>query len=914
MTRTSWWPILAATPLLLLNPGHSPLTAQQPTEATLKAAASLYDGIIHETLPNGLRVYIKPVPESPIVTVKVAYKVGSADEDLDNTGLAHYLEHLMFKGTDKLFPGDIDRLTLRHGGANNAYTSDDYTVYFFDFAAERWQTPLQIEADRMRNLRIDEKHEFQQEKGAVISELEQGEDEPWELEHKAILPLLFGARSPYGHPTIGERAHVRAATPEIIKGFYDKWYHPNNAAIVVVGGVDAKEVLAKIKELFGPIPAGKLPERKSALPVSRKAPVRQTIESKFDLPRMVMGFNSVKIGEPDDYVLDVIDGILSSGKTSRLYRRLVEGEEIANTVSAGNYTGRYPGWFTVQVELLQGEDPKQAEELVLAELKKLAEQPVTAAELARVKRQLVASAIFGRESVNSLADSIARGVTTNDLDYLKTYLAKVSAVTAQDVQAAAKKYLDPEQRVVVWSLPKKEGGAAAPGLANPVRRLHARALNRQAASGGAAGKFSLQSAKRVVLPNGLTLLLYENKRLPIFVAEAAVRDIRLHEPANQAGVATLTGMLLDEGTAKHKGPQIAELIEDVGGELNMERDGGTVKVLSADRQLGLGLLLESLMTPSFPKEAFARKQAQLLSEIEDAETQPAPRASQAFAAIVYGQHPYGRSSLGTKESVEKLKPADCRAFHARLFTPGNTVLALVGDFDSQTVIDEVTKLTAGWKATPPAKPAIAELPRFDQFTEKIVSMPTAGQLHFYLGHAGIRRNHPDFYKLLVMDHVLGTGPGFTDRLSARLRDREGLAYTVSGAITTSAGEQPGLFTCYIGTDPEHFAKVKAIFLEELNRIRDTEPTKEEVEDVKQYLLGSLAFRLISNERIAAQLLAVERYGLGFDYLEKYRQEVSAVTPADVQAVARKHIDMKRLVLVATGGINEKGEPLKPAKK
>src|SRR5713101_2657855 len=147
----------------------------------IEAVSHLYDGIRTETLPNGLKIYLKPIPESPIVTTMVAYKVGSGDEDLDNTGLSHYLEHLMFKGTDKIMPGDIDRLTLRNGGANNAYTSEDYTVYHFDFASDRWEAALQVEADRMRNLRIDEKHEFQLEKGAVIQELKRDEEEPWDL-------------------------------------------------------------------------------------------------------------------------------------------------------------------------------------------------------------------------------------------------------------------------------------------------------------------------------------------------------------------------------------------------------------------------------------------------------------------------------------------------------------------------------------------------------------------------------------------------------------------------------------------------------------------------------------------------------------------------------------------------------------
>src|SRR5262245_61409217 len=240
------------------------LPARAADDTALQAANALYAGIRTETLDNGLRVYLKPVPTSPVVTTMVAYKVGSADEDLDQTGLSHYLEHLMFKGTDKLKPGDIDRLTLRNGGANNAYTDTDYTIYHFDFAADRWEAALTIEADRMQNLRVDARHEFQQEKGAVISELKRNEDTPWDLEQKAIVPLLFGRTGPYGHPVIGQRNHVLDATAQVIKDHYDKWYHPNNAALVIVGGFDAARALDAVTRRFGPIPRKELPPRNAA--------------------------------------------------------------------------------------------------------------------------------------------------------------------------------------------------------------------------------------------------------------------------------------------------------------------------------------------------------------------------------------------------------------------------------------------------------------------------------------------------------------------------------------------------------------------------------------------------------------------------------------------------------------------------
>ena len=223
-------PLAALAALVPLTP--APARAPDPTAdaALVKTAQGMFKDLTSTTLDNGLRVYLLPVKGAPVVTTMVAYRVGSADEEKDQTGLSHYLEHLMFKGTGKLMPGDIDRLTQRNGGRNNAYTSEDITNYHFDFAADRWEAALDIEADRMRNVLIDAKHEFQQEKGAVISELAGGEDSPWDLEYKTILPLLWPKDSPYSHPVIGQREHVRGATAEVIKRHYDKWYHPNNAS------------------------------------------------------------------------------------------------------------------------------------------------------------------------------------------------------------------------------------------------------------------------------------------------------------------------------------------------------------------------------------------------------------------------------------------------------------------------------------------------------------------------------------------------------------------------------------------------------------------------------------------------------------------------------------------------------------
>ncbi len=893
---------LATLALLAAPRAASAAEKDDGRDLAVRTAHALYDGISTFELPNGLRVYLKPVPGSASVATVLAYKAGSADEDKSSTGLAHYLEHLLFKGTAKLKPGDVDRMTFRAGGSNNAYTKTDLTAYHFTMPAGRWRVALEIEADRMRNTVVDKAHEFDKEKGAVINELTGGEDSPWDLEYKAMLPALYGKMHPYGHPVIGESKHVKDATEKIITGFYDRWYHPNNAALVIVGGFDADEATATIKKLFSAIPRGKLPERKAEPAEGPMLPARVTMKSKFSQPRLLWAVKTIKSGDPDHAPLAVLTAVLSLGKRARLYRALVEDAAIASGVDVSHEPGRYPAWLGVFVDVLPDKKLDDAERRLLVELSKVAETAPTEAEMKRVKQQMLAAAVFARESPAGLAKNIGEAVIINDLDWAKKYLPAVLAVTAEDVQRVAKKYLRRDKAAVVWSVPAGAGGGEPEKKGGPP--------GRKRAEGDKAGVVDLAKTKRIVLPNGLTVLLYKNARLPTFEAHVGLREASLYQKDDKLGAAPLTGLLLDEGTKTRTGPQIAEAIEGLGGDLSVTAGGGSVKVLAPDWKKGLDILFDCLVNAEFPEDAFRRAKARLLAQVSEAEAEPDKRARIAFGAAVYGKHPLGRPAMGTAATVKALKRDDVKAYHSTVFVPNNAIVSVAGDFDPDAVEAELKKLTEGWKkaALPKLDLPAVEMP--EKFTEKVISMPEAAQLHFYMGHRGIRRADPDYYKLLVMDYILGTGPGFTDRLSSRLRDREGLAYTVQAAITSTAGKEPGRFTCYIGTDAPNYAKVKKLFLEELGRIRKEKVGAEELADAKTYLQGSNLLGYATNGGIAGHLLTIEQYGLGLDHLEKYQKAVGAVTAEDVLEVAKKYLDPERMVIVAAGPVDAKGEALK----
>ncbi|MFQ3593836.1 MAG: insulinase family protein, partial [Gemmataceae bacterium] len=662
-----------------------------------------------------------------------------------------------------------------------------------------------------------------------------------------------------------------------------------------------------IKKRFGEIPRGKLPERKTAPTTPAKLPARLNMKSKFSVPRMLWAVPTVPSGHADQAALDVLDAVLSLGKRSRLYRCLVEDLALCSTAQTTHSPGRFPGWFGLYVEVLPGVKPQEVEKHALAQLQKLRDEPPTVEELSRVKQQLLAAAVFSRETPNGLARSLIESVLINDLEFAKNYLPALLAVSPADIQRVAKKYLVPERSATVWSLPepRKESGAAPTLRFAPLRSL-GRILRTEEKE---TGLIDLKITRRVELPNGLVVLLFPNRRLPTFEAKLLLRDSALYQEADKLGVASLTGALLDEGTPKRSGAQIADAIEGVGGELSVTGVGGTVKTLAPDRKLGLELLFDCLIHPVLPEDAFHRAKARLQAQVMEDQAQPETVAQQTFQQLVYGKHPLGRPIAGTLKTVKGLSRADCRAYHSLVFRPNNAILAVVGDFEPDAVLAEIKELTTQWKPSKLPKLEFPEVRLPEKFTQKIISMPEAAQLHFYLGHVGIRRTNPDYFKLLVMDYILGTGPGFTDRLSSRLRDREGLAYSVSANITSSAAKEPGTFTCYIGTDKENFQRVKKLFLEELHRIRDTKPTPDELQDAKTYLLGSALMRFGSNAGIAEQLVSIERFGLGWDYLEKSQRAIAAVTAEDIQTVAKKYLHPERMILTVVGAVDAMGKPL-----
>ena len=400
------------------------------------------------------------------------------------------------------------------------------------------------------------------------------------------------------------------------------------------------------------------------------------------------------------------------------------------------------------------------------------------------------------------------------------------------------------------------------------------------------------------LKSGLTLLAVRNPGVQTFACAVSLDTRIADDPADLPGVANMVGECLDEGTSSYDALALSAAAEKLGAYMEGNHRGGAVMCPASSQKKATNLLRQLVTQPTFPSKEVRRVQAEVLTEMQAELDDPRTVAARRFRRAIYGDHVLGRAMQGTLESVAAIKPRHLRDYHQTWFRPGNGYVAASGPFESEEMLDGLERAFRGLRGAAPERVQLPEV-LVGSASEQHIPMARE-QVHVFLGHAGIRRTDPDFYKLAVMDHILGSGPGFTSRCSRKLRDEMGLCYSVSAGISGSAGEEPGTFTAYIGTSAEHREAAIAGFRAEIETIRERPPSQSELQDVKDYLTGSFVFALERNSNLAAYAIRAKRFGLGFDFVERYPDIVRAVTVEDVREVAARHLHPDRLTVVSAG--------------
>lgn len=893
--------LIAAT---LLSCSSGPEAAPAPAKHV-----DLLAGIERRVLPNGLAIVVREDHRLPSLTAMLAYRVGSVNEPEGLTGVSHFFEHMVFKGSEKYKRGDIDLVTYRCGGENNAYTTHDMTGYWFHVHSGHLDEVLDILADTCGRSTLDPQ-EFELERGPVLQEMNIWLDGPWgELER--TLEKTIYTKSRYRHPVLGWREDIEKLTRDRMAEYYRAYYKPNNASLVINGDVNKEDVFRRVEKAFGGIPRGKdADEAHWAEPPQTE---ERKVEVKTELPsdRFIMAFRTDKAGSDADLTLDLIATILGEGRNSRLKTKLVHDLEIAGegNVEVFNYSRRFEGVFYVQVEVALEGSPEKARQATIEELEAICAKPVKERELRRAKNLLRAKFAFDLESQNELTSKMGYFEALGQPDYIRTYMDRIDAITAEQVMEVAKKTFTPQNRTVAIGLAKPK---RAPG---PLQ--HKRGPPKRAPWSPAAGLQvdkvpSLGLVKEETLPNGLTLIVKQRSDVPVLSVQALVNAGQLFETEEKAGLAELVGTLLDEGIEddqgrRRSGDEIAGDVEFVGGQYATSANGVSVKVLSEHSEVAFNLLRDLLRYPSFPKARFEKLREDQLAEIESMDQDPTRVARRLFYETAFKGHPFHRPSIGYADSVKALTLEDVEAYHKRLFRPENTIVVAVGDINPLVALQELRTRLGSWKGEGPwTPPEVAKAVRQTE-ARPVNYTYKAQQARIHLGHVGIERSNPDFFALRVMETILSTSPGFTNRLARNVRDVQGLAYDVSGSITSGSGQSAGAFQVVLGVEAKDKDKGLKAVLKELSEFLKDGPTEEEVRDAKSYLLSAFVSSWETVEDIGDYLLAVKRYGLGSDYAAKWYKAVGSVTPAEVLRVARKYIDLDHLTTVVVGPVDKNGK-------
>jgi zinc protease len=410
-------------------------------------------------LPNGLKVILLENHKAPLVTFQVWYRVGSRNEAWEKTGLSHMLEHMMFKGTEKVGPEEFSRIIQENGGNDNAFTSHDYTAYFENLSADRVQVAIDLEADRMQNLMLREE-DFRTERMVVMEERRlRTDDNPQAVLTEQIMATAFQTH-PYHWPIIGWMEDIARFTLEDLKAYYKTYYNPVNAILVVVGDFKKEELLPKIEKAFGSYPKGVAPIQDRDKDPQQIGERRIFVKREAQLPTILMAYHVPNLREPDSYVLEVIATILSGGKSSRLYQSLVREKRFVLSADADHsLVSRDPSLFTLSADLLPGKEVSEVEKAFDQEIERLQREPVGEQELKKVKNQIEASFIFGQDSIFNQAMLLAHHEIAISWKMIDDYIPSIRKVTPEDIQRVVKKYLIPDNRTVgiLIPLPPKEG-------------------------------------------------------------------------------------------------------------------------------------------------------------------------------------------------------------------------------------------------------------------------------------------------------------------------------------------------------------------------------------------------------------------------------------------------------------------------
>jgi zinc protease len=863
----------------------------------------LTDSLSHfEVLPNGLTLLLRELHVSPVAELQIWAKVGSADERPGEEGLAHFHEHMLFKGTARRGVGVVAGEIEGVGGRVNAYTSYDVTVYHATVPRRGLPVAHDVLSDALR-FSVFDPAEIAREIEVVLEEIRRGEDSPSQVLGNAVFAHAYRVH-PYRAPILGSSESVAAFDQSRVRAFFERWYAPDNLVVVATGDFDARELREGIAQAFeGAMPARTWRGRPTEPPrrTTKGAVVRRPFErASFELAYGVPNFS-----HPDAPLLDLLAFVLGEGESSRLVRRVKEQGGLADRVDASSYAPLDPGLFGASAEL----DPAHVDDCLSAvagEVERVRAEPVTGDELERARANFLATEYFERESVSGIARKLGSfQILGGDWRSEERYLATVRSATPADLQRVAQLYLSHEAMTATLLYPSRV--RVAPDEERVVAAIlrgveHTRRAFAPPivvpASERAGTRLSSHESRAVLhsyqLPNGAALHVLPRREVPVVAVRAAFLGGLLAEKEENAGLTSfLTSMWL-RGTRARSAADFARSVEslaaDIDGFAGRSSLGLTLETPTPQLAPALDLFAEVLLEPGFDPTELAREKRDTLAALARREDRIAERAFDLFTQTLFERHPYRLPLIGTKRSVRSFRVEALEGHHARLVRAPNLVLAVAGDVDPDAIAGRLSALLAdldGGEFEPPA-PAPEPAPREIRMAEL---RKRRAQAHLVLGFRGLDVQDDERFALELVAQILAGQGG---RLFLELRDRQSLAYSVS-AVNVE-GVAPGFFAVYMGTAPEKIELAREGVLFELRKLVESPPADEELQRAQNYLTGNFAIDQQRNAVRAGQIALDALYGLGADAYARYAERVLSVGKEDVLRVARRVLDLDAYTL------------------
>ena len=865
-------------------------------------------------LKNGLTVVLHQDKSTPVVAVNTWYHVGAKNEAQGRTGFAHLFEHMMFQGS-KNYNNDYFTPLQEAGGSINGTTNQDRTWYYETVPSNFLELAIFMEADRLGGLlEAMTQEKLDNQRDVVKNERRQRVDNvPYGTAFERIGQIMYPAPHPYNWTTIGSLEDLQAASLDDVKGFFRQYYVPNNTILVLSGDFNEKQARTWVQKYFGPIkPGGKITRPNPAMPKLDQV-VRVNVEDSLArAPRRYMVWHSVKQYAPDEAALDILGYILSTGRTSRLQSNLLYGKEMVSSVGGGNGTNEIGGTFQIQATARPGKNLDDIEKEINAEIERIKKDPPTAEELARAKNSISSQTIFGLQTVLGKGSQIGNyaGFLKNP-NYFQTDLDRYSKVTAADVQRVANTYLTANHLIMTYTPKQGEANrsnsaANQPTSVKPAKKADdAAAIEAQAArlpKPGPNPKLALPPIEKTRLSNGLEVWMVKQSELPIVAMNMVFKTGATAEPKGKDGVANMTATLLDDGTKTRSAEEIVNQLAAIGTNVNANSswDATNVSISTLTKNLdqALNIYADVIVNPTFPEKELTGLRGRSLAGLQLQKTNANIIGNVAYSKVLYGNnHPYGRQLNGNEKTLPGINRSDVVNFYEGTYRPNNGVLVVVGDVDKATLIPKLETAFAGWKAGEVLTSTVPSAGKLDKTGIYLVDRPGSAQSVVSIGHVGLERSHPDYFKVLVMNTVLGGG--ITSRISMNLREDKGYTYGAG----SNWGFRKGAGPFNAGGDMQTAVTKEAIWevMKELQDIRAGRPiTQKELDYNKQSLIRRYPAAFETNGGISGQLSNLVVYGLPDTYFNDYIGKINAVTLADVNQVANKYLDPSKMAIVIVG--------------